>query len=979
MSKFYQNLKGSIREVSASNNCPHCNKPDWCYFLGDEISVCKRDHSPAPGWIALDTHDKDGSTYYLRESAKETREPCRISWEYPDKEGNKFVQVTKVVPGKLKSDGTRKDKDFYQSQWNGYKFINGLKGIDRADIPVYRYQEVREAIDQGLPIIIVEGEGCADALWKLDLPATTNIGGGKKWTDSDTKCLQGAKVILAPDRDKTGVNHCLKIAENFPDCQWLYAPPSNFFWRTKYLPETKGLDIGDYIKNYNVTREDILDLIVPDCPSKLNENLVKLYPKKSTKDVISSPELELKSTIDVDQPVTLKAQDALFSDGDYISIGEKLYKWHKTYYVLCNQAHEKKRITDWCKSTPVHIAKNKYEYKYAKSSTVEEIWKWVLLDFAVNKSKVNPPGLNCLNGIVNIEYLGHNPIVSLIPHDPSKYYTYCAPIEYDPNADEQDCNNLLKALEPDSRIIFLRTIAASMNLGYVRTKLGRGVKALLCQGTGSNGKDTLREAVSVLFGRTMCNATVTDFREYDKGHKFSLAKLEGSRINWASENSSFANIDTLQALKIAITGEQIDIELKYTHEYPYTPEAVFLFNVNEAPLLSGGMDAIKDRYAILKFNKTFKVNADLEAGELEADPRFRYDPKFLQERVCPALLNKIMNQLPLLLQNGIDYSSCEADMRAWQRETNHLWEFCQDTGLQYSPGSKIYVSDLWQKLKDWYVESDMLDIDENPQTGKEILQFGEAPRKGDYLVKAPNQLFTRFSKLFPKINKGQESGHHTRKKARYLLNLTFSDQVIEVKQENTVIDNHLSSQNTEINTRFSEEQAKDFIASLNWEEISLIQKQMPKYRSPSSHPDTARVKGVPDSVPEAVSEDSQSVPNHQNYTCSENSQETPSTSNQSAAHAPLTVNVNWIQSELKIGDSHLTANDNTVSTKCDSYPNREITRVRLRDGKFAQVVERNENKLKVRIEGTESIKEIKLDECAQTWTEEIKSKQLTIN
>ena len=978
MSKFYQNLKGSIREVSASNKCPHCNKPDWCYSLGDEISVCKRNHSPAPGWIALDTQDKEGSTYYLKESAKETREPCRISWEYPDKEGNKFVQVTKVVPGKLKADGTRKEKDFYQSQWNGYKFINGLKGIDRADVPIYRYQEVRQAIAQGIPIIIVEGEACADALWELDLPATTNLGGSKKWCDSDTNCLRDAKIILAPDRDKVGVNHCLKIAENFPDCQWLYTPPSNFFWRTKYLPETKGLDIGDYVKNYNVTREDILALIVPDCPSKLNANLVKLYPKKSTKSDRSSPELELKSTIEVDQPVTLKAQDALFSDGDYISIDEKLYKWHKTYYVLCNQAHEKKRITDWCKSTPVHLAKNKYEYKYAKSSVVEEIWRWILLDFAVDKSKVNPSGINCLNGIVEINYLGNNPIINLIPHAPSKYYTYCAPIEYDPNADEHDCNNLLKALDPDSRIIFLRTMAASLNLGYVRTKLGRGVKALLCQGTGSNGKDTLREAVSMLFSRTMSNATVTDFRQYDQGRKFPLAKLEGSRINWASENSSFANIDTLQSLKIAITGEEIDIELKREIEYTYTPEAVFLFNVNEAPLLSGGMDAIKDRYAILKFNKTFKVNANLEAGELEADPRFRYDPTFLQERVCPALLNKIMNQLPFLLQNGIDYSSCEEDMKAWQRETNHLWEFCQDTGLQYSPGSKIYVSDLWEKLKNWYVESDMLEIEENVQTGKEVLYFGEAPRKGDYLVKASNQLFTRFSKLFPKISKGQESGHHARKKARYILNITFSDQVIEVKHENTTIDQEISNQHPQINTRFSEEQAKSFIASLNWEEISLIQNEMAKYRSPSSHSDTTRLKDVPAPVPETVPEDSQGVPANQNNTCSDNSQETPSTSNQSAAHAPLTVNVNWIQNELKIGDANLTANENTVTTKCNSNPNRAITRVRLRDGKFAQVLDQHEDILKVRVEGTESIKEINIEECAQTWTEEVKSEQLTI-
>lgn len=106
-------------------------------------------------------------------------------------------------------------------------------------------------------------------------------------------------------------------------------------------------------------------------------------------------------------------------------------------------------------------------------------------------------------------------------------------------------------------------MAASLDLATIRKHRGREVKALLCKGHGNNGKDTLREAVRLLYGGIgMSNASVSDFAAYDNGRKFGLSKLEGARINWSSENSSFDNLDRLQSLKAAITGEALDIERK---------------------------------------------------------------------------------------------------------------------------------------------------------------------------------------------------------------------------------------------------------------------------------------------------------------------------------------------------------------------------------------------------------------------------------
>ena len=90
------------------------------------------------------------------------------------------------------------------------------------------------------------------------------------------------------------------------------------------------------------------------------------------------------------------------------------------------------------------------------------------------------------------------------------------------------------------------------------------------------------------------------------------------------------------------------MERKGVDERQMMLNTIFLFNVNEVPNLQAGMEAIQSRWAVLSFNKTYKKKADPTKGEIEADSRFRYDPNFLKEKVCPALLNKILEALSSL-------------------------------------------------------------------------------------------------------------------------------------------------------------------------------------------------------------------------------------------------------------------------------------------------------------------------------------------
>jgi putative DNA primase/helicase len=263
------------------------------------------------------------------------------------------------------------------------------------------------------------------------------------------------------------------------------------------------------------------------------------------------------------------------------------------------------------------------------------------------------------------------------------------------------------------------------------------------------------------------------------GRKFALAGIEGSICNWASENTAKVELDNIQSLKQFITGDPIDIERKGKDSYEYKSAAIFFANCNKLPSITGGTSAIDDRYGILRFDKTYVRNANPSQGELEADPRFKDDEKFILEQVAPAMLNKLLERLPLLLAEGIDYKATKDAMQKAQEESRHLWQFVRDAGIEVQVGSRIYIKDLWELLQKWYVETGTLDIEEG-SNGKDKLIWHDLPNKYDTPVKATNQVFARFSEIFPKIQKSRynERDDMDRKGQWYLSGIGFAQNLM---------------------------------------------------------------------------------------------------------------------------------------------------------------------------------------------------------
>ena len=273
---------------------------------------------------------------------------------------------------------------------------------------------------------------------------------------------------------------------------------------------------------------------------------------------------------------------------------------------------------------------------------------------------------------------------------------------------------MLSALDAPQREIFLRTIAASLDLSTVRKFKGRLVRGLLLKGDGNNGKDTLREAVAALYGyQGTTGCTLSDFKAYDDGRKFPLARLKNSRVNWATENANTTALDKIQSIKAFLTGDTLSCEGKGKDETDYNPTAIGLFNVNDTPNMKGTLEAIASRWGILLFLKTFKEGADPAKGEIEADPRFKYDPDFLKQEVLPAFLNQVLAALPELMTTGIDYSCTHQALEDIQRENSHLFQFAQDVGLTFDPSSTVTAGEIWNQLEQWYLNNGTLTYEES--------------------------------------------------------------------------------------------------------------------------------------------------------------------------------------------------------------------------------------------------------------------------
>jgi putative DNA primase/helicase len=119
-------------------------------------------------------------------------------YDYTDEAGCVLFQAVRYEP-----------KGFAQRRPNGNGGLTySLDGVRR--VP-YRLPELIEAVANGNPVFVVEGEKDVEALRALNIPATCNPMGAGKWRDEYSEHFKHATVYILPDNDDAGRAHAQDV------------------------------------------------------------------------------------------------------------------------------------------------------------------------------------------------------------------------------------------------------------------------------------------------------------------------------------------------------------------------------------------------------------------------------------------------------------------------------------------------------------------------------------------------------------------------------------------------------------------------------------------------------------------------------------------------------------------------------------------------------------------------------------------------
>ena len=143
-----------------------------------------------------------------KSSSKKSRGTFVCAYRYTDENGKLLYEACRY----RRDDGS---KTFLLRQPDpndpsGYKWTK--EGVR---LVLYRLPEVLQAIREGKPVFICEGEKDCDNMAKLGYVATTNPMGAGKWHIADyASSLKGADVYVIPDNDKVGNDHAATVAQD---------------------------------------------------------------------------------------------------------------------------------------------------------------------------------------------------------------------------------------------------------------------------------------------------------------------------------------------------------------------------------------------------------------------------------------------------------------------------------------------------------------------------------------------------------------------------------------------------------------------------------------------------------------------------------------------------------------------------------------------------------------------------------------------
>jgi putative DNA primase/helicase len=189
-----------------------------------------------------------------------------------------------------------------------------------------------------------------------------------------------------------------------------------------------------------------------------------------------------------------------------------------------------------------------------------------LLTVSVSKFDAGHFHLNCLNGVVDLR------TGEVTPHDPAQRFTYCTPVDYDPDASQTIWRDFLRDALGDGQELQDYVQEA---VGYSCTGDTSEEVLFYVYGPTRGGKGCFAETIMAALGRRPL-ADEVDFtlftakRDGDT-QNFDLAGLKPCRFIVASESSKYGQLNAAKVKQLT-GGNEVRCAHKHRDFFTYRPQ-----------------------------------------------------------------------------------------------------------------------------------------------------------------------------------------------------------------------------------------------------------------------------------------------------------------------------------------------------------------------------------------------------------------------
>lgn len=226
--------------------------------------------------------------------------------------------------------------------------------------------------------------------------------------------------------------------------------------------------------------------------------------------------------------------------------------------------------------------------------------KWMfrsLVTMPTSSFDASPDELNVKNGVLNLR------TGELHPHSPNQRFTYCIPIDYNPDADPTFWTDFLSTtIDGGPEMLDYLQMA----MGYAITGHTSEECLWYIHGPTRSGKGTFTETLLALFGEPL--STEVDFsvfvakREGDS-QNFDLAGLMPCRVVFTSESNRYETLNTGKVKQLT-GGNMVRAAFKHRDLFTYRPQFKAFLVSNQPVNADVDDDAVWYRVKVLRFPKS---------------------------------------------------------------------------------------------------------------------------------------------------------------------------------------------------------------------------------------------------------------------------------------------------------------------------------------------------------------------------------------